>query len=116
MDLEPKDGSLDDKFHLNSVSCGEFDSVVSLRMSRFNHACISNACHYYEENTKTKVVHSSKNIKGIVLIMGSAEFQSTLLQIFCLLFWHAFKAILIIKNLYPGGGGKLSPPSPFYFE
>ena len=64
MDLEPKDGSLDDKFLLNSMSCGEFDTVLSLRVSRLNHACISNASHYYEENSKTKVVHSSKEIKG----------------------------------------------------
>ena len=64
MDLEPKDGSLDDKFLLNALSCGQFDSVVSLRVSRINHACISNACHYYEEKTKVKVVNATKYIKG----------------------------------------------------
>ena len=64
MDLEPKTGNLDDKFLLNYLSSGDFEPVLSLRLSRVNHACIANASHYYEEKTKTKVIHATKNIKG----------------------------------------------------
>ena len=64
MDLEPKTGNLDDKFLLNYLSSRDFEPVLSLRLSRVNHACIANASHYYEEKTKTKVIHATKNIKG----------------------------------------------------
>ncbi len=63
-DLEPKDGSLEEKLRLNSFN-SHVGSVLSLRLARINHACISNACHYFEDTTNVKVVHSTREIKGI---------------------------------------------------
>jgi hypothetical protein len=76
--LEPRSGSYDEKFFLNCLACGEFEPVVSLRISRINHACLSNAAHFYEEQTKTKVLHSSKPIKGSTIPLIQSSLSSLL--------------------------------------
>jgi len=81
VDLEPKSGNLDDKFSLNRLGCGEFEPVLSLRLSRVNHACISNASHYYEEKTKTKVVFATKDIKGKFKIASILHLHNPLIYL-----------------------------------
>ncbi len=65
MDLEPRNGTLDEKVKLNRLGCGpDYADVIALRVSRLNHACMPNAIHIWEETTNTKVVHATRLIKG----------------------------------------------------
>ncbi len=65
MDLEPRNGTLDEKVQLNRLGCGSgVADVNALRVSRLNHDCMANAIHIWEETTNTKVVHATRLIKG----------------------------------------------------
>ena len=57
-DLEPKNGSLRDKFELNCFECGEVEikKLVCLSISRVNHSCIFNADHFYDEKFNVKIL------------------------------------------------------------
>lgn len=65
-ELEPKDGSLKEKFDRNKVECidayGGSYTGVSLRLSRINHSCDSNAYHF-SCHDGMKVVMARKPIK-----------------------------------------------------
>jgi len=77
MDLEPRSGTLDEKFSLNKLGCASgdpVDEVLALRLSRVNHACSPKAQHYYEENSKTKVLVANKLIKGNPLNRNKCTF------------------------------------------
>ena len=64
-DLEPKDGSLRDKFKLNCIAGhpDRGDVFVGLRASRVNHSCRPNACYTYEETARVSILYALRDIR-----------------------------------------------------
>ncbi|CAM9227518.1 unnamed protein product, partial [Heterosigma akashiwo] len=64
-DLMPNDGDLKAKFDLNCLSVGGRDgSVVCVRLSRANHDCFPNACHYSDNELGVKVLFAVRPISA----------------------------------------------------
>lgn len=65
-DLEPRGGSLREKWKLNALDCGDAgpSSVVCLRLSRANHACHNNADHWFDQTHAVKVLLATRDIKA----------------------------------------------------
>ena len=45
------------------VNTNAFENGVCLKISRFNHSCLANAEHFWNEDLKTRDVRAIKNIK-----------------------------------------------------
>jgi len=60
----PTNGTLTDKFALNSLSTGTGRSVLCLRLSRVNHSCNPNATHFSDETFNVKILFSERNISA----------------------------------------------------
>ena len=64
--MEPKEGSLDDKFLLNSFSGHPGrdggKNLLGLRSARVNHSCRPNAAVSYDETARVKIVIAQKDI------------------------------------------------------
>lgn len=62
--LTPIDGSISDKYEMNSFSCSNSggSGVVCPRISRVNHACDSNASHHSDEFNSCKILYSTRRI------------------------------------------------------
>ncbi len=67
MDLEPKNGSLDDKFRLNafngSSSREDGKHYVGVRLSRLNHSCHPNADHVYDDVACVAILFAQRDIQ-----------------------------------------------------
>ena len=69
--LVPKDGSIQDKFNRNCMSCSDSESEgahkhetgLFITMSRINHHCIGNASHLYLDNRSVKILVADQDIK-----------------------------------------------------
>ena len=66
-DLEPKGGSLQDKFNLNewpsAWPCRDNGkSYVGLRISRVNHNCRPNAARIYDEVARVEILYALQDI------------------------------------------------------
>ena len=67
--LEPRKGSLEEKFDLNAMGCDKNDDstvpdrVVCMTMSRVNHSCNPNSEHAYVHGCKVKVLVALRAIQ-----------------------------------------------------
>ena len=61
--LLPHDGTLYEKAERNDMSCGDNgERGLFLIMSKVNHDCIGNSCHYYLPNRKVKLLVATRSI------------------------------------------------------
>uniref|UniRef100_A0A6A7G741 Uncharacterized protein n=1 Tax=Hirondellea gigas TaxID=1518452 RepID=A0A6A7G741_9CRUS len=62
--LLPRDGSLQDKFDRNAMSCAEDQGASGLfiTMSRVNHDCVGNTLHHYVDSQGVKILVASHEI------------------------------------------------------
>jgi len=54
--LEPTEGTIAAKFHINALSLREVGPGVGLHTSRANHACVANADWYYEPDLRSLIL------------------------------------------------------------
>lgn len=87
-DLEPKDGSLDDKFSLNAVGVPDGgEDRLGVRVSRCNHGCNYNVQYWWtpsEEDVCTMVLVAAREIqKGEEIVTAYVSFDNC---------WHDISA------------------------
>lgn len=62
MDLMPHGASLQEKWDLNCFDTNSAFQVLCVKISRVNHSCNANSCHYYHNSTGVKVLYAMKHI------------------------------------------------------
>lgn len=63
MELEPRSGTMQDKWELNKLGTQSGKFVLGVRIARVNHCCRANASHYHDEINNLKILISNRPIK-----------------------------------------------------
>jgi len=87
-DLEPKGGSLQDKFKLNELHnawpCRDNGkSYVGLRIARVNHNCRPNAARIYDEVARVEILYALQDIQPGEEVCRSYYFFPTVFLLHC---------------------------------